>query len=61
MVVALAARPLAVEDGTLGPAALAAVLPLVVVALAGRAGRLGRPAGALLLTGYAAYVVLVLA
>ena len=55
------ARPLAVEDGTLGPAALAAVLPLVVVALAGRAGRLGRPAGALLLTGYAAYVVLVLA
>jgi len=55
------ARPLAVEDGTLGPAALAAVLPLVVVAMAGRAGRLGRPAGALLLTGYAAYVVLVLA
>jgi cation:H+ antiporter len=54
------ARPLAVEDGTLGPAALAAVLPLVVVALAGRAGRLGRPAGALLLAGYAAYVVLVL-
>ena len=38
------ARPLAVEDGSLGPA-----------------GRLGRPAGALLLTGYAAYVVLVLA
>ena len=54
------ARPLAVEDGTLGPAALAAVLPLVVVALAGRAGRQGRPAGALLLAGYAAYVVLVL-
>jgi cation:H+ antiporter len=54
------ARPLAVEDGTLGPAALAAVLPLVVVALAGPAGRLGRPAGALLLAGYAAYVVLVL-
>jgi len=55
------ARPLAVEDGTLGAAALAAVLPLVVVVLAGRGGRLGRPAGALLLTGYAAYVVLVLA
>ena len=55
------ARPLVVEDGTLGPAALAAVLPLVVVALAGRGGRLGRPAGALLLTGYATYVVLVLA
>jgi cation:H+ antiporter len=55
------ARPLVVEDGTLGPAALAAVLPLVVVALAGRGGRLGRPAGALLLAGYATYVVLVLA
>jgi cation:H+ antiporter len=55
------ARPLVVEDGSLGPAALAAVLPLVVVALAGRGGRLGRPAGALLCTGYAAYVVLVLA
>ena len=55
------ARPLVVEDGTLGPAALAAVLPLVVVALAGRSGRLGRPAGTLLLAGYATYVVLVLA
>jgi cation:H+ antiporter len=55
------ARPLVVEDGTLGAAALAAALPLVVVALAGRGGRLRRPAGALLLTGYAAYVVLVLA
>ena len=55
------ARPLVVEDGTLGPAALAAILPLVVVALAGRRGRLGRPAGALLLAGYATYVVLVLA
>jgi cation:H+ antiporter len=55
------ARPLAVEDGTLGAAALAAALPLVVVGLAGRGGRLGRPAGALLLTGYAAYLVLVLA
>jgi hypothetical protein len=50
-----------VEDGTLGPATLAALLPLVVVALAGRGGRLGRPAGALLLAGYATYVVLVLA
>ena len=55
------ARPLVVEDGTLAPAALAAVLPLVVVALAGRRGLLGRPAGALLLAGYATYVVLVLA
>jgi cation:H+ antiporter len=54
------ARPLVVEDGTLVPAALAAVLPLVVT-LAGRGGRLGRPAGALLLAGYATYVVLVLA
>jgi cation:H+ antiporter len=55
------ARPLVVEDGSLWPAALAAALPLVVVALAGRAGRLGRPAGALLCAAYAAYVVLVLA
>ena len=54
------ARPLAVEAGSLGPAALAAALPLVVVGLAGRGGRLGRPAGALLCAGYATYVLLVL-
>ena len=55
------ARPLDVEGGgLLASAVVAALLPLVVVALAGR-GRLGRPAGAALLTGYAAYVLLVLA
>jgi cation:H+ antiporter len=42
-----------------GPAFVAAALPLVVLALA-RGARLGRPAGALLVAGYAAYVVLVL-
>ena len=55
------ARPLAVDDGgLLASAVLAALLPLVVIALAPR-GRLGRPAGALLCAGYAAYVLLVLA
>ena len=43
-----------------GPALVAAVLPLVVLALA-RHARLGRAAGALLVAAYAAYVVLVLA
>lgn len=41
------------------PAAAAAVLPLLVVLLA-RGGRLRRPAGALLLAGYAGYLALVL-
>ena len=46
-------------DGLLVPAAVAAALPLAVVVLGGR-GRLGRPAGAVLVAGYAAFVVLVL-
>lgn len=53
------ARPLEVE-GVLASAVAAAVLPLVVLALAPR-GRMGRPAGVLLVAGYAAYVWLVLA
>jgi cation:H+ antiporter len=52
-------RPLDVPAGLARTAAVAAVLPLVVLVLA-RRGRLGRPAGALLLAGYAGYVVLVL-
>jgi cation:H+ antiporter len=50
--------PLAVE-GLLGPALVAAGLPLVVVA-AGRSGRLGRVAGAALLAAYVLFAVLVL-
>lgn len=46
-------------DGLLVPAAVAAALPLAVGVL-GRDGRLGRVAGALLLAGYGAFVVLVL-
>jgi cation:H+ antiporter len=42
------------------PAVLAAVLPLVVIALA-RGTRLGRASGAVLLLGYAAYVAVLLA
>lgn len=42
-----------------GPAVLAAVLPLVVVA-AGARGRLGRPAGAGLLVGYAVFLLVTL-
>ncbi len=53
------ARPLVV-DGVLAAAVLAAVLPLVVLALAPR-GRLGRSAGGLLVAAYAGYVGLVLA
>lgn len=53
------ARPLVV-DGVLAAAVLAAVLPLVVLALAPR-GRLGRGAGGLLVAAYAGYVGLVLA
>lgn len=52
------AAPLAV-DGVLAAAAAAAVLPLVVLVLA-PGGRLGRLAGAGLVLGYLAYVVLVL-
>ena len=51
-------RPLSV-DGLAVPAAIAALLPIVVLLLAGR-GRLGRPAGALLLAVYVVFVVLVL-
>ncbi len=53
------ARPLR-TDGILGAAVLAALLPLVVVA-ASRGGRLGRPVGGLLVAGYLAYVVVLLA
>lgn len=51
-------RPLPVRD-VLPSAVAAALLPLAVLAMAPR-GRLGRPAGALLLAAYAAFVVLVL-
>lgn len=62
------ARPLHGVGGLAGPAALAAVLPLAVVALAGVGGpgagggewRLGRPAGALLVAAYTAYVAVTL-
>ena len=50
--------PLVVE-GLLGPALLAAALPLAVV-VAGVSGRLGRSAGAALAVSYALFVVLVL-
>jgi len=50
------ARPLSVSGLTV-PAAIAAGLPLAVVALAWRGQRLGRVAGALLCVGYAAFVV----
>lgn len=52
------AAPLAV-DGVQVAAAVAALLPLVVLVLA-PGGRLGRPAGAALGLGYVAYVLLVL-
>jgi cation:H+ antiporter len=54
------ARPLA-TSGVLGPAGAAMVLPVVVVLLLARGGQLGRAGGALLLAGYAGYVVLVFA
>jgi cation:H+ antiporter len=53
------AAPLAVE-GVLPAALVAAGLPVAVLVLA-PTGRLGRPAGALLLAGYATYVGIVLA
>lgn len=52
------ARPLSV-DGLVLPAAVAAGLPVVVLLLATR-GRLGRPAAAVLVAAYVAFVVLVL-
>jgi cation:H+ antiporter len=55
---AAVAAPLTV-DGVLGAALVAAALPLVVLALS-PGGRLSRPAGGLLLAGYAAYIWLVL-
>jgi len=51
-------RPLPVPD-VLPAAVAAALLPLAVLALAPR-GRLGRPAGALLLAAYVGFVLLVL-
>jgi cation:H+ antiporter len=51
-------RPLSVH-GLVLPAAVAAALPVIVLLLATR-GRLGRPAAALLVAGYVAFVVLVL-
>ncbi len=51
-------RPLSV-DGLAVPAAVAAVLPIVILLLAPH-GRLGRPAAALLVAGYVAFVVVVL-
>jgi cation:H+ antiporter len=51
-------HPLTV-DGLVVPAAVAALLPVVVLLLAAR-GRLGRPAAALLVAGYVGFVVLVL-
>ena len=52
------ARPLTV-DGLVVPAVVAALLPIVVMLLATR-GRLGRPAAAVLVACYVAFVVLVL-
>jgi cation:H+ antiporter len=51
-------HPVAV-GGFLWPAAAAAALPLALLA-AGPRGRLARPAGALLVAGYAAWVTLIL-
>jgi cation:H+ antiporter len=52
------ARPLSV-DGLVVPAALAALLPIIVLLLATR-GRLGRPAAALLVAVYVVFVAAVL-
>ena len=52
------ARPLSV-DGLVVPAALAALLPIIVLLLAIR-GRLGRPAAALLVAVYVVFVAVVL-
>ena len=58
---AAVARPLLLDgDSLLASALVAAVLPLLVLALAPR-GRLGRPPGAILCAGYATYLLLVLA
>ena len=55
------ARPLPLDgDSLLTSAVVAAVLPILVLALAPR-GRLGRPAGATLCAAYATYLLLVLA
>jgi cation:H+ antiporter len=56
---AAVAHPLTVTGMTV-PAGVAAALPLAVVALAWRRRRLGRPAGALLCAGYAAFLLAVL-
>jgi len=56
---AAVAHPLAVTGMTV-PAGIAAALPLAVVALAWPHRRLGRPAGALLCAGYAAFLLTVL-
>jgi cation:H+ antiporter len=52
------ARPLSV-DGLVVPAALAALLPIIVLLLATR-GRVGRPAAALLVAVYVVFVAVVL-
>jgi cation:H+ antiporter len=52
-------RPLPAH-GVEGAAWLAAALPLLIVALGGRQGRLGRFAGVALLSIYATYLVVVL-
>jgi cation:H+ antiporter len=57
--VAALARPLAV-NGILAPSIAAASLPLALPAITPR-GRLSRPAGTLLVIGYAAWVAAVLA
>jgi cation:H+ antiporter len=56
--VAALVRPVHVS-GILAPAIAAAVLPVVLVAVS-RAGRLSRPAGAVLVAGYAAWVPVIL-
>ena len=58
--VAALVRPLAVS-GIIGPAVLAAAVPVVLAVWASRTGRLGRVAGVLLLGCYAAYLTVTFA
>ena len=58
--VAALVRPLAVS-GMVGPAVLAAVVPVALAVWASAAGRLGRVAGVLLLGCYAAYLTVTFA
>ncbi len=57
--IAAVARPLTAAD-PVNAALAAAALPAVLIVAGGRRHRLGRGAGATLLAGYAAFVVLVL-